>query len=147
MIKHLIRIGLTFLVCIIMAIMYMLVLMRLFDSIAIERYYLSTWGFAPFVLLLSLAGLLLSIKSTHVTSLICSIGIPALIVIGIFIFLVSYPNAVRIPLFNQYREYHESIRYAALSILVFPISSLSVFTLIYAACSYRQKKSDGHEAA
>ena len=97
--------GLTILSDAVITAIYFFVLTRLFEPIAVARYYFAIWGFAPYVLLLSLAGFLLTFKSTRKLSLICAIGIPALIVLAFFIFNMCSPDFIRIPLFNQYGEY------------------------------------------
>ena len=119
--------------------LYFLALTRLFQSIAVERYYFATWGFGVYLLLLSVAGFMFSLKKTHNTSLVCSIGIPAIFVVIIFVSIIVAPDLIRIPIFNQFREYNESIRYGALGIIVFPSCCAAVFVLAYLACSLKRK--------
>ena len=118
--------------------LYFVSLTQLFEPISIERYYLGTWGFGVYLFLFSLIGFLFSFKTVKSSSLLCSIGIPALFVLAIFIFLAARPDIIRIPIFDQYREYNESIRYAALSVLVFPSSCATVFSLAYFAFSIKR---------
>jgi hypothetical protein len=121
-------------------------LIDVLPQIAIERFYLGTYGIVIYVLLLTLIGFLITLRATKRISLICSIGIPGLFVLAILVFMINVPDFIRIPLFNQYHEYHESIRYGSICLLILPVCCVFVFAFAYIAClakdEYRKKVFD-----
>jgi hypothetical protein len=115
------------------------VLIDIFPVKAIERYYLGTYGIVIYVFMLTFCGFLITLKSTKIISLLCSIGIPSVIGLIILVYLTKVPDFIRIPLFNQYREYNESIRYGTIYFLVFPASCVCVFTCAYCGILIRDR--------
>jgi hypothetical protein len=109
-------------------------LIDVFPQIAIERFYLGTYGLVIYVLLLTLIGFLITLRATKTISLICSIGIPSLFVLTILVYMLNAPDFIRIPLFNQYHEYHESIRYSTICFIILPVCCAFVFAFAYLAC-------------
>lgn len=114
-------------------------LINVFPEIAIERYYLGTYGIVVYVFLLTLCGFLITLKSTNRIFILCSIGIPSVIVLTILVYAVKVPDFIRIPVFNQYQEYNESIRYGTIFFLAFPPSCAFVFTFAYLSTYIRDK--------
>jgi len=121
-------------------------LIDVFPHKAVERFYLGTYGLVVYVLLLPLIGYLITWGAKKRTAIICSVVIPALFILSLFIFTIIEPDFIKIPVFNQYREYNESVRYGVFCFLILPICCLIVFPLAYIAClkkdNHRKKASD-----
>jgi len=126
---------------------YFTILTRVYDLTAIERYYWGIWGFGGYIIVLSLIGFLISIKSSHKLSLLCSIGIPILFTIVIFIALASASTPLKIPQYgvpaNQglYRAYvyNEMVSFNLYVFLISPIAGSFAFCVAYVACLAKKR--------
>ena len=121
----------SFLFCAVITFFYVYALTQMFDLRYIELYRFATWSSGVYILLLPLVGLLCSIKEPYKTSLICSIGIPLLFIL--IIYLAGFEQ-IRIPVFGPDGEYNESIRFALLLTMVAPIFGAAGFGLAYVVC-------------
>ena len=104
--------------------------------------YLGIWGLGILPFFLSAIGLLLSIRASYRTSLLCSIGIPALSMVAIFIYAVMN-TWLEIPILDQFdNAIGEEAALASFCVLILPISCITAFTFTEGLCSYRQSRKE-----
>jgi hypothetical protein len=120
-----------------LTIMFFVALGFLYPPLAIERFHVGTVGFFIYLSLCSLSGFLVSLKSPGKTIILCSIGIPALFVISILLFLFIAPDLIYLPVYGN-GIYNESVRYSAFAMIAFPFSCIVVFALTILAYQIKQ---------
>ena len=143
-----IPIALTILLGAVATYIYFTVLMQTYDRIAIERSYWGTWGFGGYILILSLLGFLMSLKSSHILSLLCSIGIPLLFIIVIFFAVANTSPELKIPQYSTPTQqfptpmYNEMVHFGIYIWLVSLVAGGVVFCSAFGACLVKRAKTD-----
>lgn len=139
------RIVLTLLSDVGITFIYFLVLTQFFPQIAVARYFLGTWGFGGYLFIVPLLGFMITRKASYKLSLLCSTGIPFLFALTIFLFMLIYPDLVKIPVFNQYYEYNESVRFSTIMGIVIMYCGIPILGLSWIACDLRERRKNSRQ--
>jgi len=104
--------------------------------------YLGTWGLGLFPFVLSTIGFLVSIKASYKTSLLCSIGIPSLSLLAIFVYAIMN-TWLEIPILDQFdNAIGEEATLAGFCMFILPTSCIIAFTFAQGLCSYKQRRKE-----
>jgi glucan phosphoethanolaminetransferase (alkaline phosphatase superfamily) len=108
------------------------------DRQPVPLFLNSLFGITGYIAALSFVGFFVNVKSSFKSSILCTIGIPCLLVLSVFVFCII--TNFQVPDFNQHGEFHEFEPFFIFLFTYAPIGILTITGLGSLSCFIKDSR-------